>query len=93
MTLQVLEVRQDRVRLGVNKPTETEMRIDDVPVKPGTALTHEARNRLNSIAVALHLSRRQREAGLTGEANVTFDKALETLHELASNGTSASSKS
>ncbi len=88
ITIEILRIAGNRVRVGIDAPkdicvlrhelaeTQAHARADSRPSD------HQLRNRLNAANLALHLSQRQLDAGLTDEAQLTLQNALRELDSL-----------
>lgn len=94
ITLQVLNVRGNVAKIGIEAPREipvlrqeiVEQSRLDLRKPPGgfipRKVRHDIKNRLNSVTLALHLLRKQLEAGQTENASGTFEKLLDELSRL-----------
>jgi hypothetical protein len=85
--VQLLDIVNGEVRLQIDAPPGTDVRLaetqDPPPAGQPTALrTHRLRNQLNQISLALHLARRQWQAGLADDAEKSLTRASEVLDRL-----------
>lgn len=96
ITLEVLRVRGNAARLGIQAPSNVTILRDELCDVPGTPpaveaapemsaarkLSHALRNRLHGATLALHLFRKQMDRGLLAEADQTWQKILEEFRAL-----------
>jgi len=97
--LEVLKVQGNTTRLGIQAPRDVKVLRDELSVvesdEPAGAsndeeirkLRHALRNRLNTAVLGIHLLKRQLDAGLSTEADATFEKLVgefQSLEEQAS---------
>lgn len=90
ITLEILRIRGNRVRVGVQAPPHVAVLRHELADEPGLAppealtdppanepqLSHRQRNRLHTAQLALRLLQRQLEAGLAVDAERTLQKAI-----------------
>lgn len=90
VSLKVLRIKGNVVKLGVEAPAEIKILRDEVPSDdmsvPGLILSREARhdfsNRMNTVTIGLHLTRRLLDAGRYDEVQDTFARVLGELGAL-----------
>ncbi|MFO0929218.1 MAG: response regulator [Gemmataceae bacterium] len=90
VTIHVLRNNGSAVRLGIDAPRHLQIVRDELsaplaaplPPPPGTMSAHDWANRLNRVSLALHLIRRQREAGLVEKAEASLTRLFKTLDEI-----------
>jgi carbon storage regulator CsrA len=91
IAVQVVGTNGSTVRLGINAPADVIVLREEIadlgadsrpPPDTETRLSHGFRGRLNTLAVALHLTEKQLKAGLTAEAAATLNGAQEHLQRL-----------
>ncbi|MBA4066592.1 MAG: hypothetical protein C0501_23380 [Isosphaera sp.] len=88
VTVHLLRINGTVARIGIDAPPELRVlrqELGDAPpqARPaGPSPTHELRNRLSKISLALHLFRRQREAGHPAEAEATLGRVFDALQAL-----------
>lgn len=98
ITIQLLRIKGNTARLGIEAPPEVAILRDEIaqgakaPAAQAVAEAaagderskwrHVMRNRLNAATLALHLLKRQWEAGKVEQAEATFAKVLDELTEL-----------
>lgn len=93
ITLEVLRVKGNRVRVGIQAPPNVVALRHELAEKRelwppadglsgGVSLSHQQRNRLQTAELALRLLQRQLESGLTSEARCTLQKALREFDAL-----------
>lgn len=88
-SIEVVDVKGDRVRLGIDAPSNVTILREEVARRSGISGTqsplegvqlslrkerHELRNQLNFASVGLALARRQLQAGLLDHADATLEK-------------------
>ncbi len=94
-SLQVLSVKGNRVKVGIQAPKDIRVlrgefcpeNVRKLPTRSGTHVLsreefHNLRNHMNAISLALHLFRRQRDAGLHDAAEATLNRLFEQLGEV-----------
>jgi two-component system, OmpR family, response regulator len=90
--LQVLQVRGKVVKIGIEAPDHVRILRPEVadryshdapapPKAPGVD-RHQLRNHLNTINLALHLFQKQSDAGLSDDAERSFQRVLDELRQL-----------
>ena len=102
ITVEILRVKGSAVRVGVEAPIEIKVlrdeikdpwsyqnRADQQVVRFPKAERHAMRNKLNTISLALHLYKKQIEAGQIEEAEKSFQGVFEHLQEVMSSQVSA----
>lgn len=93
ITLEVLRVKGNRVRVGIQAPPNVVALRHELAERRelwpptdassgGVSLSHQQRNRLQTAELALRLLQRQLESGLTSEALHTLQKALREFDAL-----------
>jgi carbon storage regulator CsrA len=97
ITVRVLHVEGNRVRLGIDAPDDVAVHRREVaeaaalrpasravtpPTRQAAGLTHGQRNRLNHTFLALSLLQKQLDAGNLGDARARLSFALRSLEEL-----------
>jgi carbon storage regulator CsrA len=87
--LRVLEIKGNTVKIGVEAPPGVRVLRHELAARPagadpaaGRSQRHALRNRLNKLTLALHLFRRQWQAGLADPAAVTLETVFELLEKL-----------
>ena len=87
ITIQILRVTGSTAKLGIDAPPEVKILRDEVcPGLESTAKAkkekHDLANVLSKVTLAIHLARKQWEAGRQLDANVTLEQALHSLDNL-----------
>lgn len=91
ITVHVLGTKGKTVRLGIDAPLDVKVfRQELIPLDPEkisefaakSTLSHDQRNRLNSLSLSLHLFERYFEDGKTREAQTTLKKVMEVLEAI-----------
>lgn len=91
VAIEVVAVRGNRVRLGIEAPPEIQVLREELARDPAVGAdarelprgtSHAARNRLNAVALALCLLEKQLQAGRTADMEATLRTALRDLEEL-----------
>lgn len=93
ITVSVERIESNRVRLGIDAPPEIPVLRGELiesdtekAVPAGRTVKqkrdHELRNRLNTMAVGLHLLQRQLELGLVADANAAIQATLREMQEV-----------
>jgi carbon storage regulator CsrA len=98
ITVEIVRVKGSTVRLGIDAPTEVRIMRDELMggakdalpartrvIRFPKELRHEIRNELNSISIALHLIKREVEAGHVEDFEATFDKLVEHIERISAN--------
>jgi carbon storage regulator CsrA len=90
--LQVLDIKGSTVKIGVEAPPGVRILRDELLARPAPQEAavgfsppsdrHALRNRLNKVNLALHLFRRQWQAGLGAPAACTLETVFELLKKL-----------
>jgi carbon storage regulator CsrA len=94
IAIEVLPAKGSNVRLGVEAPVNVSVLREELlgtEAAPRSRESerrsrHDACGRLNTLAMALHLVRKQLKAGLTADAENTLSQAQEILEKLAPAG-------
>ena len=89
ITVDVLSIKGNSARLGIEAPANVTVMRDELlaqlseaeraalaQVEKRPELSHAVRNHLNAVSIALHLFRRQCQAGLETDAQRTFDRLI-----------------
>jgi carbon storage regulator CsrA len=90
VTLQIVRVRNNVVRVGIEAPPEVRVLREELLGKPPdhpprpAGLSPALRNRLNKATLALHLLQRQLETNRVGAALLTLDQVIQALEALGS---------
>jgi carbon storage regulator CsrA len=86
ITVNILDVSDRRARVGIEAPPEVKILRNELCPATDPATTRTARharaNALSKAALAVHLAKRQCEAGRQAEAGATLDTALQALESL-----------
>jgi carbon storage regulator CsrA len=95
ITVDVLGIKGNAARLGIEAPPHVTVMRDELLAQLSEAertalaqvekrpdLAHAMRNRLNAVNIALHLFRRQCQAGLEEDAERTFDRLMSEFGRL-----------
>jgi len=95
ITVDVLGIKGNSARLGIDAPANVTVMRDELlaqlseaertalaQVEKRPELSHAVRNRLNAVNIALHLFRRQCQAGLEVDAERTFDRLISEFGRL-----------
>ncbi len=87
ITVRVTQIQGKKVRLAIDAPPHIEILRSEIlsqakASRSNKFLSHEMRNRLNELGLALQLFQRQQETGLTEESHRTAHKILTTLGQL-----------
>ena len=98
ITVQILRVKGSSVRLGVDAPTEVRIIRDELDddgsdrpppqahvIRLPQNLRHDMRNELNSLSIALHLFKKELDAGYHEDAEATFNTLVEHLERVSAN--------
>jgi carbon storage regulator CsrA len=95
VTLQIVRVKNNVVRVGIEAPPEVRVLREElvdkppaqVPAAPRPAgLPHAQRNKLNKATLLLHLLQRQLESSCRGAAQQTLAKVIEALEAVGAPG-------
>jgi carbon storage regulator CsrA len=95
ITVDVLGIKGSVARLGIDAPANVTVMRDELLAQLSDAerialaavekrpnLSHAVRNRLNAVNIALHLFRRQCQAGLESEAERTYERLISEFEKL-----------
>jgi len=89
ITIHILKLTGSGARVGIEAPAEVTVLRDELcatPVMPGSApagkADHALANALSKITLAIHLTRKQSEAGRSADADATLETALASLEAL-----------
>ncbi len=98
ITVEILRVQGSEVRLGFDAPAEVRIIREELMdgaecrwparnhlVRFSKEVSHELRNELHSISIALHLLKQGVEAGYVEDFEATFDKLVEHIERINSN--------
>ena len=95
VTVHVLRVNRSSVRLGIDAPLEVRVVREELDKEPSSAMgphdkvvrlpkaqRHQLRNELNLLSIATHLFKKETDAGLHADAEVTFNRIIEQLDRI-----------
>ena len=93
ITVQILQVSNGRVKVGVDAPAEVRILREEVTDSSPQSnvsrlpklLRHEARNELNRLSIAVHLFNEETKAGQTESAEQTLALITELMNKLGGN--------
>ncbi len=92
-SIHLLSLEDGVARLGIEAPGGAVVREEGPPAdrpSPPAVRVHRLRNQLNQISLAIHLVRRQWQAGLAADADRTLERTFELLERLERELTSPS---